>query len=226
MTGGTLTGEKPVSRSASLGLFKKNIYNWLPRLRNFLIHAIGQVRILRKTYPGLMHALIFWGVTIQILGTAINLMQMQLFIPWVELAFPREGLYFAYELIMDIAGLAILLGIGMAFFRRLVLRPKELETRWDDTYALILLSLIPLAGFTLEGLRLLSVSPAWANWSPVGNLTAGLLRVLGVQAETAAQIHPFFFWIHAALGLTLAASIPFHQAAPPGCNPTQYSAKA
>ena len=58
-------------------------------LRDFFVHAIGQVRVLKKAYPGIMHLLIFWGVTIQVLGTAINLMQMQLFIPFVELPFPR-----------------------------------------------------------------------------------------------------------------------------------------
>jgi hypothetical protein len=65
------------------------------------------VRILSKAYPGIMHFLIFWGVTTQVLGTAINLMQMQLFIPFIELPFPRGNLYLAFELVMDIAGLAI-----------------------------------------------------------------------------------------------------------------------
>ena len=51
--------------------------------------------------------------------------------------------------------------------RRLALRPKTLETRWDDLYALVLLTLIPIAGFTLEGTRLAATSPAWSAWSPV-----------------------------------------------------------
>ncbi len=177
--------------------------------RELAIHALAQVRVWRKLYPGLMHALIFWGVTIQVLGTAINLMQMQLFIPFVELPFPRNAGYLTYELVMDLAGVAILLGVLMAAFRRAVLRPKNLETRWDDVFALILLTLIPLAGFTLEGLRLMAVAPEWSRWSPVGSLFAGGLLSLGLTSESAALIHPYLFWTHVILGLTLVASIPF-----------------
>lgn len=194
---------------ARLTNFRKALLDAWPGFKDFFIHAIAQARILKKAYPGVMHAFIFWGVTIQVLGTALNLMQMQLFIPFVELTFPRGSAYLAYELVMDLAGLAILAGVGMALFRRLLLRPATLETRWDDYYALILLGLIPIAGFTLEATRLLSAAPPWAGWSPAGNFLAGIFRSLGMSVETGASLHAILFWTHAALGLTLVASIPF-----------------
>ena len=199
----------PHPLSARLSGFGKLLPGLMAPGRDFLVHAIGQVRILKKAYPGIMHFLIFWGVTIQVLGTAINLMQMQLFIPFVELAFPRGNLYLAFELVMDLAGLAILAGVLMALFRRLVFPPKSLETRWDDYYALVLLGLIPIAGFILEGTRLLSASPDWAGWSPVGSLAAGWMAALGISPDGAMELHPYLFWTHAALGLALVASIPF-----------------
>ena len=181
----------------------------LTGMKKILVNVLAQVRVWRKFYPGLMHGLIFWGVTIQVTGTLINLLQMQLFIPFVELTFPRNSGYLVFELVMDLAGISILLGVFLAGFRRLVLRPKTLETRWDDNYALILLTAIPLAGFSLEGLRLLSAAPEWARWSPLGSLFAQGFRALGVSPELAAQIHPVLFWTHIGLGLTLIASIPF-----------------
>jgi Fe-S oxidoreductase/nitrate reductase gamma subunit len=156
-----------------------------------------------------MHALIFWGVTIQVIGTAINLMQMALFIPFVELPFPRGAAYLFYELVMDLAGIAILIGVGMAVYRRIAQKPKSLPTRWDDYYALILLAAIPTVGYFLEASRLVSVNPQWAGWSPIGNLLANALRNLGLTPETAFQLHSYLFWFHAALGLALLASIPF-----------------
>lgn len=182
---------------------------WLKGLGDFFTNAVLQLRTYKKLYPGLMHALIFWGVTIQVIGTAINLMQMQLFIPFVELPFPRGQLYLAFELVMELAGVAILLGVSMAFFRRLVLCPKTLETRWDDIAALVLLTLIPLAGFTLEALRLASAAPVWADWSPVGSAVAAGFIALGLSAEGAAGLHAVFFWTHVTLGLSLVAVIPF-----------------
>jgi nitrate reductase gamma subunit len=136
-------------------------------------------------------------------------MQMQLFIPFVELPFPRGGLYLGFELVMDLAGIAILVGVSMALFRRLALRPKTLETRWDDYYALLLLGLIPIAGFTLEGTRLLAAAPQWSPWSPMGSLVAGGMVALGMTPAGAVSLHPYLFWTHVVLGLALLASIPF-----------------
>jgi len=140
--------------------------NFLPGIRDFFVHILGQVRILKKIYPGIMHFMIFWGVAIQVLGTIINILQMKLFLPWTINTFPRNGWYLGYELLMDIAGAMILLGVLMAGFRRYVLRPKTLETRWDDNVALVLLFLIAFVGFTNEGIRLMVTNPAWRAWSP------------------------------------------------------------
>jgi len=198
MTTGTLPRDTQLTHSP-----------WLPRLRHFVVDAVGQVRVLRKAYPGIMHALIFWGMTIQVIGTAIALLQMQLFVPFVELPFPREGFYLATELVMDLAGVAIVVGVLMALYRRLVLRPASLPTHWDDLYALVLLLIIPLAGFTTEGLRILAISPPWANWSPIGLATAQLLSAIGLTPEAAWSIHSWFYWVHIGIALLLVASIPF-----------------
>ena len=179
-----------------------------PRIRDFFVHAVIQVRVLKKAYPAVMHKLIYIGVTIQVLGTIINLLNMLLFFPWT-ITFPRGTAYLIYELVMDIAGVMILAGVIMAFFRRLVLKPKALENRWDDYYALILLTLIPLLGFTMEGTRLLATNPPWAAWSPIGNLVARLMAALGMTPQGATQLHDSLWWIHAGVALLLVASIPF-----------------
>lgn len=189
--------------------FQNFLVRTWPYARDFIVHIIGQGRVLSRPYAGLMHALLFWGVTIQILGTAINLMQMQLFIPFVELSFPRSTAYLLYELVMDLAGVAILLGVLMAALRRAVLRPAELKTHWDDWFALGLLGLIAIVGFSLEALRLLATEPAWASWSPVGNAVAAGLRRLGVSTGSAMVLHLPLFWTHIILGLAFIASIPF-----------------
>ena len=189
--------------------FNERVKRAGPGIRDFFVHVLGQIRILKKAYPGIMHALIFWGVTIQVLGTLVNLSQMAFFTPFVLTSFPRQGWYLAYELIMDLAGVAILLGVLLAAFRRLVLRPKTLETRWDDLYALGMLFLIAILGFFNEGSRILVRNPAWAAWSPVGNWVAGLLRSAGMTTTAAESFHNILAYTHAGLALVLVASIPF-----------------
>jgi len=179
-----------------------------PRLRDFILHAVFQLRMFQKPYPLVMHKLIYIGVTIQVVGTIINILNMLLFFPWV-ITFPRGTAYLIYELVMDIAGMMILVGVIMAFFRRLVLRPKTLENRWDDYFALSLLALIPLLGYSMEATRLLATNPAWAAWSPIGNLVSKWFASLGLTPQAAIQLHDVFFWIHAAVALVLVASLPF-----------------
>jgi Fe-S oxidoreductase/nitrate reductase gamma subunit len=199
---------QPGSKSPRLQAIGAAFEKARPRIRDFIIHALIQVRVLKKAYPAVMHKLIYIGVTIQVLGTVINILNMLLFFPWV-ITFPRGTAYLVYELVMDIAGVMILAGVTMAFFRRLVLRPKTLENRWDDYFALTLLALIPLLGYSLEGTRLLATKPPWAAWSPIGNLVSRLLSGLGMTPSGATQLHDVLFWVHAAVALTLVASIPF-----------------
>jgi Fe-S oxidoreductase len=207
MTTDSLSGSsQSPNRISHLGSSSDQFFS---RLGDLFINAVIQVRIWDNAYAGLMHVLIFGGVTIQVLGTLVNLTQMQLFIPFLELPFPRGSGYLIFELVMDLAGVAILVGVIMALLRRLVLRPKTLQTSWDDYYALTLLALIPLIGFTVEGARLISISPAWAPWSPVGNLVANFMRLTGMTPESAAGLHRYLVYAHVLLGLVLFASIPF-----------------
>ncbi|MDI6768954.1 MAG: heterodisulfide reductase-related iron-sulfur binding cluster [Anaerolineales bacterium] len=189
--------------------FRQGLDRAMPRVKDFFVHVLGQVRIIKKIYPGVMHFMIFWGVAIQVIGTAINLMQMKLFTPFELTAFPRNGWYLGYELVMDIAGAFIILGVLMAGFRRLVLRPKYLDTKWDDWFALVMLFLIAVAGFTNEGIRILVTKPDWAAWSPVGNWAAAIIAATGFPSGQAAAWHDALVYTHATLALILVGVLPF-----------------
>ncbi len=207
-----MTAEAVISEQSSVNsrlTFREWLARAMPRVKDFFVHVLGQVRILKKVYPGIMHFMIFWGVTIQVLGTIINILQMKLFLPWTINTFPRNGWYLGYELVMDIAGAMILLGVLMAAIRRYIWRPKYLETRWDDTVALVLLFLIAFVGFTNEGIRLMVTNPAWRAWSPVGNWAASIMAATGFPVQEAAAAHDALVSIHVILALTLVALMPF-----------------
>ena len=178
------------------------------RMRDLFVYVFGQLRTIMKIYPGIMHLLIFWGVIIQVIGTAIKIMQMGLFVPFILPLF-SQNVYFLYELIMDLAGAAIILGVLMAVIRRWIIKPTFMENSWDDIYALILLFLIPAVGFITEGFRIFSLQPTWANWSPIGNITASLIKNFNISPGQADLIHLYLFWLHVGLGLLLAGSVPF-----------------
>jgi Fe-S oxidoreductase/nitrate reductase gamma subunit len=178
-------------------------------LRDFFVQVLGQARVLKKWYPGIMHFLIFWGVLIQVLGTIVNIMQMKLFLPFALETFPRDNWYIAYEIAMDAAGLFIIVGVLMAIARRLFFRPKALQTNWDDWFALGMFLLIALIGFTNEATRLIAADPAWAGYSLVGNWLADVFRAGGMTVETAFVWHNTLVVIHTIVALLLVATVPF-----------------
>jgi Fe-S oxidoreductase/nitrate reductase gamma subunit len=181
---------------------------WLRGIREFLLHAIVQDRVIQRAYPGLMHLMIFWGMVIQLIGTVIIILQYPLFLP-IELPWPRQSAYLGFELVMDLGGLMILIGTSMAILRRIIRKPSYIINRWDDWYALALLFIIPLLGFSTEGVRLMSVSPEWRTWSPVGNLFAQGFAAAGLEPTGVGGLHNFLFWAHTAIGLLFIASLPF-----------------
>ncbi len=181
---------------------------WQTSFKNLTLRTLVQDRILKKTYPGFMHLLIFWGMTIQILGTIVNILQYPLFTPFI-INWPREGYYLGFELVMDIGGIMIIVGVVMAVLRRSVRRPSYLVNHWDDWYSLGLLLLISLLGFASEAVRLQTVDPDWQAWSPMGSMLAGWLSSTGLSGDAAVAFHPYFFWLHAATGMLFLVSLPF-----------------
>jgi Fe-S oxidoreductase/nitrate reductase gamma subunit len=184
------------------------ISKWTHALRDFTLHAVIQDRVLQRWYPGLMHFLIFWGMVIQGLGTIINILQYPLFVP-IELPWPRGLAYLGFELVMDLAGVMIVVGVLMAVLRRSVRKPTFLINRWDDWYALGLLLTIALLGFFAEGVRISAVNPDWRAWAPIGNQLAIWFSAAGLTPGNSSGIHAVLFWAHAATGMLFIASLPF-----------------
>ncbi len=178
---------------------------WSRAGRELLLHAVIQDRVLTRLYPGVMHFMLFWGVSIQILGTIVNLLQYPLFLPFT-IPWPTGAWYLGFELVMDIAGGMILAGVLMAALRRLFFRPKYLVNRWEDWAALILLATIAVLGFLTEAVRLADVEPAWRAWSPIGNATA---LWLGLGGSAGDPLHGWLIAGHVVASLGLVALLPY-----------------
>jgi Fe-S oxidoreductase/nitrate reductase gamma subunit len=175
---------------------------------DFFTNVIVQVRVISKAYPGTMHTLILWGMTLQLISTIILLLQYPLFIP-IVIEMPRGDAALIYELIMDLAGLAILIGVGMAVYRRATERKKMITTGWEDIYILTLLVVITVLGFITEGLRIFFTQPDWAEWAIIGNLVAEFFKTIELSTDAAWNLHSTMYWLHTLAGLAFAISIPF-----------------
>ncbi|MFH1524034.1 MAG: heterodisulfide reductase-related iron-sulfur binding cluster [Chloroflexota bacterium] len=194
---------RPEKRSDHLGA----------RLWSFVLQVFGQKRTLDEAYPGLMHFSIFWGMLVLALGTALATVDWDVTHLFFGFQFLKDGIYIVYELVLDILGLFVLVGLGMAVYRRYISRPARLKNLpvkslvGDDAYVLIMLSLIVLSGYLTEGLRIAVVQPSWAAWSPVGNAVAATFLSLG--DPTNQTLHLVIWSFHVLTAFGVLASLPF-----------------
>lgn len=182
------------------------------RLWSVFNHAILQLRTVQEAYAGFLHLTIFWGMIALFIGTALATLDWDVTHLFFGFQFLTDGFYILYELVLDIFGLLLIVGLGMAIYRRFILRPNRLQnplpvlTR-DDAYVLVMLTLIAISGYLTEGLRIAVTHPTWANWSPIGKTLAALFAATG--DPTNRSLHLTLWAFHILTAFVLLASLPF-----------------
>jgi Fe-S oxidoreductase/nitrate reductase gamma subunit len=195
------------------GQKEKRLDKFWPRLWSFVAQVFAQRRTLDEWYPGIMHFAILWGMITLAIGTALATVDQDVTKLIFHFQFLRGDFYVAYELVLDILGLLVVLGLGMAIYRRYIAKPARLQNQpnksltFDDAYVLIVLSLIVLSGYLIEGLRIAVTQPAWAAWSPVGKLIAAVFTATGDPTDRTLHLSIWVFHMLVAFGSL--ASLPF-----------------
>jgi Fe-S oxidoreductase/nitrate reductase gamma subunit len=196
-----------------MGQPEKRLGHFWARAWSVIFQVFGQRRTLDEFYPGIMHFTIFWGMLTLALGTALATVDWDVTHLFFGFQFLKDGIYVVYELVLDLLGLLVILGLGMAIYRRYISRPARLQNQpikslpADDAYVLIMLTFIALSGYLTEGLRIAVMKPAWENWSPVGKLIAAAFTATGDPTNKTLHLTIWSFHILTAFG-TLA-SLPF-----------------
>jgi Fe-S oxidoreductase/nitrate reductase gamma subunit len=172
-------------------------------------HALGQARTLTQAYPGIMHAIMFWGFLALFLGTVLATIDYDITLPLFDYKLLKGPFYLFYETTLDLFGLFFVIGLGMAVWRRFVLRPPRVDPTAHFAGVLALLFVINVTGFIMEAARLAVVQPAWAPWSPVGWALGQTMLGVGMSEGALRGLHLGIWLFHAALSLAFVAIIPY-----------------
>jgi Fe-S oxidoreductase/nitrate reductase gamma subunit len=160
-------------------------------------------RVIRSPYAGVMHAFIFGGFGLLLVGTSLDAIHTHVY------RFLEGNAYLGFSLATDVGGLLLLVGIGMAAYRRYVIKPAKLNNMLDDGVTLALLAIITVSGFMLEGLRIaateLDAHPGWAVWSPGGFVFAQAFHPLGENAILV--LHREMWWGHMLVSMGTIAYV-------------------
>lgn len=183
------------------------------RIVSLFMNGLLQVKTFRDPYPGMMHGLIFFGFVVLFIGTALIAKETYITAPLLGWTFLRGTFYLFFSFLMDLFGLAVLIGLFLALFRRYIQRPERLGYRGepdntaDDGIVLLLLLGIIATGFIIEALRIHVTRPSWEHWSFAGWFLAHAF--IGVDPDTARAFHKAAWWCHALLSLGFIAYIPY-----------------
>ena len=183
----------------------------------------------RDRYAGVFHAAIRWGFIVLFIGTAILTVDTDIigiFAP--EYHFFWGPFYVVYSLVLDVLGLAMVVGLGAMAWRRARFRRRELDYRRVDLGAatsdrsgysagdwifLGWLFLLGATGFVVEGVRIVASDYPWFEvFSPVGMVLARVLGAAGLSASAATDLHLGLWWFHAITALGFVAYIPYAKA--------------
>jgi Fe-S oxidoreductase/nitrate reductase gamma subunit len=178
------------------------------RVKLVVEHALGQVRTLSQAYPGVMHAIMFWGFLALFLGTVLATIDYDITLPLFGYKLLKGDFYLAYETVLDLFGLFFVIGLGLAVWRRFVLRPARIDPTARFAYVLGLLLVINLSGFVMEACRLAAVQPWWAPWSPVGWALGQAMLSVGMGEGALRATHLSVWLFHAVVSLAFIAIVP------------------
>jgi len=177
------------------------------RLARTVKYAGAQTRVLRDRYPAVMHLSIFWAMVLLFLGTVLATIDTDIFEFLLDAKLLQGGFYLVYKLALDVATLFGLTGLGLAVYRRYIVRPQRLNTDWRYNLTLPLLTFILLTGLLVEAMRLAAVQPPWAAWSVVGYPISFLFR--GVDTGVLLGIHRSLWSVHFIGVAALFAVLPW-----------------
>jgi heterodisulfide reductase subunit C/nitrate reductase gamma subunit len=146
-----MTTSKRVSAAVKgiLGIvFSEKIYTLL---KVFFVDVILQIRILREDFlRWLMHMLIYGGFMLLLLMHALDgIITEALFSEYASTLNP-------FMFLRDLFGFMVIVGIGIAIYRRIVMKVPRLKTNPMDSYAIIILAIIMLSGIFLEATKITS----------------------------------------------------------------------
>jgi heterodisulfide reductase subunit C/nitrate reductase gamma subunit len=133
-----------------LAIFSAKIFTLL---KVFILDTLLQVRVLRQDFlRWLMHICLYLGFMLLLLMHALS-------------AFVTSALFPEYYstlnpfmFLRDLFGLMVIIGIGIALYRRFILKVPRLRTGGQDHYVIIILAVIMISGILLEGVKITSYS--------------------------------------------------------------------
>jgi Fe-S oxidoreductase/nitrate reductase gamma subunit len=196
-------------RAGGLGLWAEangTVLPWGPRLSQMARDVVLQAKVAERRLPAALHLPIFYGTVLLFIGTAIVVVYEDV-LRWFG-DFVLSGLFYVvFEGVLDAAGLALVIGVGIAMWRRFVMKPEQLMPKLSTNLILAGLLFMGLSGFALEAYRIAAQPNAWAVAAFVGWSLSHLVDGAAGDGGSAVIAYRVLWWTHAAAAFSLIAGV-------------------
>ena len=182
------------------------------RIWSWLLFSFAQARVIRKPLAGWMHAFLFWGFLVLALAAGVDAAHFWIGWPHIE-----GSSYIGFSAVVDILGLMALIGIIVLAAIRYIQKPDRLnDTRAEDGWMILLIFVILLTGYFIEGLRIAAQIQMSTTFdqiayeqlaSPIGWVFASMFG--GMTVDSALMWHRILWWFHMAIAFLFIALVPF-----------------
>lgn len=197
----------------------------LRTVRSIALHRdIGR----RDLLAGAAHAAIFYGFIGLAIATGILMVNNDFTKPLFGIDFWRGTFYEVYKALANIAGAALVVGVGVMAIKRLA-RPRRYDyARADsstsgfdrrlyvvgDWWFLGWLFFMGVTGFVMEAARMAVENQSFDSWSNVGWLLSRVFRAGGMTGPDplTQTFRHILWWSHAGVALVGVAAIPYTKA--------------
>ncbi len=154
----------------------------LTLIKVFFLDTIIQRKILREDFfRWLTHMLIYGAFMLLLLMHALdNFITSSIFTEYYSTVNP-------FMFLRDLFGILVIIGLCMALYRRFILNSPRLKTNSMDHYAIIILAIIMVSGFLLEGTKIGS----WSVYNQMVEDYADLTEPEEIKPLTALWVKEF-----------------------------------
>ncbi len=203
---GTYSKYQFVTQGGSIkGLLPEKL-NW----KNLFETIFFQGKIKRFKAPGIFHTLIYYGFVVLFIAT--ELVAIHFDTPFKVFKGPT---YIIVSFLADFGGLAILIGLGLAYKRRYIDQPDYLSSTKpnQEKFMYFMLAALVILGFLLEGIRIVGVEDLATTpesmYSPIGFWIAKFLSIFNMSDSTLSLVYRVSWMVHMINTMAFVASIPY-----------------
>jgi hypothetical protein len=129
------------------------------RIQLLLKHAVAQRRTARNLYAGIFHQFLSYGFVILTIATMVVALDADF-----GTTIMRGHFYLYFQsFAVDLFGAFVMVGVFMAAARRYIKRPKKLVYTGEASLILVVVFLMCVQGFLVEGWRIAATHDPWAS---------------------------------------------------------------